>query len=197
MWAGRCAGKSGRRGVSPPTHEPRFSHRADPFVNPRAFPRRRARLADRRRFRPQLRCSAPIIRLPARHAFAAIWPARPPSPASSWQARSVICSLGHGAVVLFSAALVVELGLVSALAFANSHLRERARDVIADVEAPVFAAEIAAECAALAGQRRRERLARSLARALQAAEHWHRLSITSRPPPTVRHVLACGDTRAR
>ncbi len=101
---------------------------------------------------------------------------------------------GRGAVVLFSAALVVELGLVSALAFANSHLRERARDVIADVEAPVFAAEIAAERARLAGQRCRTSLGRSLERALEAAEHWHRLSITSRPPPTVRHLLECADT---
>jgi hypothetical protein len=27
---------------------------------------------------------------------------------------------------------------------------------------------------------------------VHAAEHWHELSITSRPPPTVRDLLQCG-----
>lgn len=100
---------------------------------------------------------------------------------------------GTAAVTLLCSALVVELWAICGLAFTSGRLRERARDVIADVDHPPWAAEIAAESAHLASSRRREQLARSLERALYAAEHWPALSITSRPPPTVRHLLQCAE----
>jgi hypothetical protein len=103
---------------------------------------------------------------------------------------------GAAAVTLLCSALVVELWAICGLAFTRGRLRERVRDVIADVDRPPPAAEIAAESAHLASPQRREQLARSLERALYAAEHWPALSITSRPPPTVRHLLQCRD-RAR
>lgn len=95
------------------------------------------------------------------------------------------------AVAFLSSAAVVELGLLCAFAFAYLRLRERARDYIADVDDCVAIAEIAAERARLASVHQREQLARNLERAMHAAEHWHELSITSRPPPTVRHLLGC------
>ncbi|MDP9258813.1 MAG: hypothetical protein M3Q31_20010 [Actinomycetota bacterium] len=101
---------------------------------------------------------------------------------------------GAGAVTLLCAALVVELWAICGLAFASGRLRERARDVIADVDQPPAAAEVAVELAHLASSRRRQQLARSLERALYAAEHWPELSITSRPPPTVRHLRPCSET---
>jgi hypothetical protein len=111
-------------------------------------------------------------------------------------AALIVYALAHGAagVTLLCSALVVELWATCGLAFTSGRLRERARDVIADVDHPPRAAEIAAESAHLASSRRREQLARSLERALYAAEHWPELSITSRPPPTVRHLLQCRET---
>ena len=101
------------------------------------------------------------------------------------------------AVAFLSSAAVVELGLLCAFAFAYLRLRERARDYIADVDDCVAIAEIAAERARLASVHQREQLARNLERAMHAAEHWHELSITSRPPPTVRHLLRMHRERAR
>jgi hypothetical protein len=100
---------------------------------------------------------------------------------------------GADAVALLSWALIAELCLAGALAFTSSRLRERARDVIADADEPAAVAEVAAERTRLASPRTREQLARGLERALHAAEHWHELSITSRPPPTVRDLLQCRD----
>lgn len=111
-------------------------------------------------------------------------------------AALLVYSLEHGAgaVTLICSALVVELWAICGLAFTSGRLRERARDVIADVDQPPAAAEVAAERAHLASSRRREQLARSLERALYAAEHLTELSITSRPPPTVRHLLQSDET---
>jgi len=100
---------------------------------------------------------------------------------------------GAAAVSVLCSAVVVELWAICGLAFTSGRLRERARDVIADADQPPAAAEIAAERAHLTSSRRRRQLARSLERALYAAEHWPELSITSRPPPTVRHLLQCGE----
>lgn len=111
-------------------------------------------------------------------------------------AALIVYALANGAaaVTLLCPVLVVEFWATCGLAFTSGRLRERARDVIADVDRPPSAAEVAAEHARLASSRRREQLARSLERALYAAEHWPELSITSRPPPTVRHLLQCGET---
>jgi hypothetical protein len=115
---------------------------------------------------------------------------------SALLAASATDAVVHGApaVALLSSALVVELWATCALAFASSRLRQLARDVIADADHPPAVAEIAAERARLANPRRREQLGRDLERAVHAAEHWHELSITSRPPPTVRDLLQCATT---
>ena len=106
---------------------------------------------------------------------------------------SITDAIAHGsaAVAFLSSAAVVELALLCAFACSHLRLRERARDYIADVGDRVAIAEIAAESARLTSARQREQLARNLERAVHAAEHWHELSITSRPPPTVRHLLGC------
>jgi hypothetical protein len=102
-----------------------------------------------------------------------------------------VLARGGAAIELLSSAAVVELGLVGVFAFASSRLHKRARDVIADCGHRIAAAEIDSERTRLASRRHREQLARSLERALYAAEHWHQLSITSRPPPTVRALCGC------
>jgi hypothetical protein len=96
---------------------------------------------------------------------------------------------GGEAITLASAALVVELALISGLAAARTCLHERSRDVIADGDGDIHVAEIAAERARLDSPAYRELLAGSLERALQAAEHWHDLWVSTRPPPGVRNLL--------
>jgi hypothetical protein len=101
---------------------------------------------------------------------------------------------GSAAVALLSSALVVELAVSLGFALAQSRVRAHARDFIAGGDDDLGAAEISAERARLASPRHRERLARDLERAMHAAAHWRQLPITSRPPPTVRHLLGCMET---
>jgi hypothetical protein len=102
------------------------------------------------------------------------------------------CTAARGTVALpfVAATIVVILWLGGALAAATTCLHERARDVIADGGGTGGAVEIADEQARLARQRTRDRLARSLERALRMAEHWHELSVGSRPPAGIRHLAA-------
>ena len=72
-------------------------------------------------------------------------------------------------------------------------LHERSRDVIADGDGDIHVAEIAAERARLTSPAHRELLASSLERALHAAEHWHELWVSTRPPPGVRNLLGMRD----
>ena len=106
-------------------------------------------------------------------------------------ATADVVTAGSAAAGLFSAAAVAELWFACGFAFASSRLHEHSRDVIADSDLRPAAAEIDAEHARLGSPRHRQQLARTLERALFAAEHWHELSITSRPPPTVRQLRAC------
>lgn len=102
-------------------------------------------------------------------------------------------SRGGEAITVASAALVVELALICGLAAARACLHERARNLVADGDGDIHVAEIAAERARLDSPAYRERLASSLERALYAAEHWHQLWVSTRPPPTVRNLLGCAD----
>jgi hypothetical protein len=106
-------------------------------------------------------------------------------------ALSMVAALGRGgqATTVASAALVVELALICGLAGARACLHERSRDVIADGDGDIHVAEIAAERARLDSPAYRELLASSLERALHAAEHWHELWVSTRPPPGVRNLL--------
>lgn len=110
-------------------------------------------------------------------------------------AFSTAAALGRGgqAITVASAALVVELALVCGLAGARVCLHERSRDVIADGNGDIHVAEIAAERARLDTPAYRDRLATSLERALHAAEHWHELWVSTRPPPGVRNLLGIRD----
>jgi hypothetical protein len=98
-----------------------------------------------------------------------------------------------------AAAVAVEVCLAIAALAARAALRERARDVIADGGA-AGVAEVEAERRRLVDDRHRARLAVTLGRALAAAEQWHALPLTTRPPPRVRglasHRAAIGDVIA-
>ena len=65
--------------------------------------------------------------------------------------------------------------------------------MIADGDGDIHVAEIATERARLDSPAHRELLASSLERALHAAEHWHELWVSTRPPPGVRNLLGISD----
>lgn len=86
-----------------------------------------------------------------------------------------------------AAAGVVEACVAIGLLAARACLRERARDMIAD-GGDVAVAEVSVESRRLVGRRHRAVLATTLARAADAADRWHALALTTRPPPSVRNL---------
>ncbi len=88
---------------------------------------------------------------------------------------------------LMAAAIAVELCLAMGVVAARTCLHERARDVIAD-GGEQHLAEVAAECRRLAAGRYRTVLATTLGRAADDAERWDTLPLSTRPPPSVRHL---------
>jgi len=95
---------------------------------------------------------------------------------------------GAGRVGTFlAAALAVEACLAIAVLAARACESERARDLIAD-GGDLGIAEVAAECPRLVDRRHRAALATTLRRAADAADRWHALAITTRPPPSVRNL---------
>jgi hypothetical protein len=88
---------------------------------------------------------------------------------------------------LLMAGMAVEMCLAIGVLAARACVSERARDLIAD-GGDVGIAEVAAECPRLVDRRHRAALAAALERAAEAADRWHALAITTRPPPSVRNL---------
>jgi hypothetical protein len=141
----------------------------------------------------------------ARRAEDVLGPAHPLASASRWRDILIAQAVGASCLLLAATALalirrtpstiafatcslIVELWVIPGAILAVTVLRERAREGIADGEPWSGIAEVSIERERLVRRRTRARLARTLERALYAAEHWHEMPISTRPPQGVSQL---------
>jgi hypothetical protein len=87
---------------------------------------------------------------------------------------------------LLGAALLVELTLVGIFAFVRESQREHVLRLIASNRSQLPLEEVSREARRLANPRHAAELAGRLERVFDDAMGWHRLAVTSRPPPGIR-----------